>query len=120
MALSATITRRLQAGESSIQQVFVDQVTCAADAAYATGGSTGVKKYLRDKMVAATGGSEGEWGARTVLGVEGWGVLASVLYLFKYDAVNDKLLAFLASTGAQVADTTDLSAMTMNLTLMST
>lgn len=111
MALGTSITAVSLAGEGSAHQVFAQQITLAADSAYTTGGTVKATSHLRRYLAS--------YDTRAIVAVEGWGVLASVLYLFKYDAVNDKLLAFLASTGAEVANATDLSAMTMKLTVWS-
>lgn len=109
MALGTPASAGL-AGAAPDHQVFLQQFTLLADDAYATGGTL-LTKHLRRYT------TDDAFDMRQVVHAEGWGVLASVLYLAKYDAANDKLLMFLASTGAEVANATDLSDMTLNLTV---
>lgn len=112
MALSTTVTEvGTVAGAAPNHQVFIQNVTVAADSAYPTGGTVGFTTHIRKYLT--------KFDTRAVKHVEGWGVLAGVLYLAKYDATNDKLLMYLASTGAQVSNSTDLSSMTLNLTIWS-
>lgn len=111
-ALGATVTVLALGGNAPTEQVFVDVVSFLADTGYPTGGTLAFTKYLRDKI--------GEpWGARTLLSATGYGTLAGVLYTFIFDAANDTLLAYLGSTGAEVANTTALNAMTITMTAFS-
>lgn len=111
-ALGATVTTLALGGNAPTEQTFIDIISFAADTGYPTGGTADFTKYLRDKI-------GGPWGARTLLSATGYGVLAGVLYTFIWDAGADTLLGYLGSTGAEVANTTDLHLMTIKLTAFS-
>ena len=111
-ALGAAVTSLVAGGQAETEQVFADVVSFLADTGYPTGGTLLFRDYLRAKI--------GEpFAARTLISATGHGVLAGVLYTFIWDPVNDTLLAYLGSTGAEVADTTALNAMTITMTVFS-
>lgn len=111
MPLATPFTPVLNGGEGPNQNVFVDSITFPGDTAYPTGGSVAFQNFFQSKATV--------YGGRRVLHVDGWAYSGGALYLLKYDRANNKLRAFVASTGAEVGDTTNMSSMTVNATVWS-
>lgn len=106
MALGAMVSNNAAAAQGPI---FFDTVTVVGDAAYPTGGSTG----LQAKLQTLRGDG------RVIIEVtmnDGGG------YVAQYNPLNDKLIVFAQDAGGalgEVADTTDLSAVSLKMTIKS-
>ena len=97
MALTVTAGSIRQEGP-----VFFTPVSVAFDSSYPNDGSSGGESL--DYETYIPGGSDGVLLGAIVQGEDG--------YFFDYNSTVKKIRAFVESTGAQVADTTDLSALT--------
>lgn len=105
MALGGSITSRGKAG-SSPGPCFVENVSFPGDGAYATGGTVAFQSYVRTQLAKPN--------------LEIVDIIPGDCDDNKpeYDKVNDKLKVRVISTGAEVAATTNLSAVTFNLSVV--
>lgn len=106
MALGTTATIRARAGNRSEKEVHVDFLSFAGDGAYPTGGTAAFKAYVQNQTGKAID---------QVLGVipQSCGDNKP-----EYDIANDKLFVRVISTAAEVANATNLSAVTFNLIVL--
>ncbi len=106
MALGTAV---LAASSGSLRASFTQRVTIPGDDAYPTGGTL---EFAATYLVAAMGVTP------TIKSVQGYGLTSgAITHFVRYDAANDALIVYLLSTGAQVADTTDLSGVSFDLTV---
>ncbi len=108
MALG-TMTLNEKAIASGSCPSFQEDFSFPGDGAYPTGGTVGFQALVR----AATGVKE----ARTVQAVVD--ISGGATYYPVYDRANDKLKVFVRATGVEVADTTNLSATTFRVLVLS-
>lgn len=104
--MAATYTKQSagSGGKAASAPVFVDRVKFDADNSYPSGG------YPMDLTLV-----EGQ----TILAVVPMGESALADARVVYDHTNDKVQVFVPSTGAEVADTTDLTNLTALLLVLS-
>lgn len=102
MALGA-MTKQESVG--AVGPVFYDRISFAGDGAYPTGGTPGFQTAIQALLKAG----------RKVLTVIPGDCGDN---LVTYDSANDKLKCRVASTGAEVANAANLSAVTFNLTVV--
>lgn len=109
MALNyADATLGAQSSGIATRALFMDQVDVPGDASYATGG------YAMDSFVESLVEQ-----ARTVKNVLGFGTNGSTKVDVRWDATTSKMLVVSTTTGAQIANATDLSGYTFYLTIFS-
>lgn len=110
MALDPTLaTERALAGQAPSRPTYLHRLEFPGDAAYATGGSAAVEKFVQD----ATGDIV------TLLTINGYGYTAGALtHILQHDIVNDTLQVFVLATGAEAANAADLSGVTFQATVM--
>lgn len=104
MALG-TITRGDKSGEKPGAPTFVDVLAFPGDDSYPTGGTLGFEASVREALGQNV----------TVLGVIAGDCADNVPV---YDPAADSLKVFVRSTGAEVANTTNLSGVTFNLMVL--
>lgn len=100
------ITRGSEVGGQASAPIFVERLSFPGDSAYPTGGTAAFEVAYQ----AAT--AQG----RTIVTVVSDDCGDNKV---EYDRVNDKLKVRVISTGAEVANTTDLSGVTFNVTVIS-
>jgi hypothetical protein len=100
-----TITEKTVAAQGNATPIFLKPVSFAGDGAYATGGTADFQASVRADLGPALEVVE------VISGIAG-------NYIAQYDKANDKLLIRQISDGAEVANATDLSGTTFNLTLV--
>lgn len=93
----------IQVGDATAEPVFMAVFDYSGNASYATGGD--------DLDLATITNSNLPVGA-TILHVFFEMSDAATAHIFRYDAANKKVLAYLLSTGVQVAGAVDLSSVT--------
>ena len=98
-----TIT--IPGGADAQGPIFHDRISFVGDDAYPTGGTVGFNALLQ----AVT---KDQREVLAVIGNDGTNA-------YEYDFANDTLIARVMATGAEVADTTDLSGATANLLVIS-
>ena len=103
MALG-TPTRLASVGHSASAPTFSETLQLAGDGAYPTGGTLAFSAF-----VATAVGKE----SVDVIAVTDCGAFAATTV--QYDQVADSLISIVRATGAQVADTTDLSGTTFRI-----
>lgn len=108
MALT-TATVLAQIGWSPNNSTPIMNLSITGDAAYATGGSASFKAFVESKIGR---------GLESIVAVVGIGIGGGAGYHLSYDTANDKLLVHAGATGLQVANATDLSAVTFNATII--
>lgn len=106
MSLDTAATLDSQTGQVPLNPTFVIRLSFVGDASYATGGSANFQAFVR----AAVSGRAVE-----VMDVIAGDCGDNVPY---YDKTNDKLLTRVISTAAEVANTTNLSGVTFNVTVL--
>lgn len=108
MALGTGVLDLLVASGAGKGPVRFDLIHMPGDGAYPTGGTPGFEAYVREVLGLETN-------------VDVLGVISgdSGIYVAQYDRANDKLKVRTMATGAEVADTTDLSGTTFNLIVIS-
>lgn len=105
MALNpSTTTLGQQHGWSPTDaQITISIASMTGDASYATGGYSDFKALVEQKT---------ERGLESIVAVCGFGTGGGVRYDLKYNTSTSKLMVFVGSTGAEVANATDLSGIT--------
>lgn len=98
-----------QGGKSASTPVFIDEITFTGDTAYPTGGSAAFEAFIR----GATGIKEG----RTVDAVID--VTGNATHYPVYDKAANALKMFVRATGVEVANTTNMSATTFRVLVIS-
>lgn len=106
MALG-TFTKKAEAGFSPTDIAGVVNASLVGDSAYATGGTAAFSTFMQTKLERGV----------SVIAVFGIGIGGGAGYHLSYDATNDKLLVHVGATGLEVANATDLSAVTFNATV---
>lgn len=106
MALATPATLNAEHGEQPGAPSFMLRLSFPGDDSYPTGGTAAFQDFVR----AAVGGRAVE-----VIDVIAGDCADNVPY---YDKANDKLKVRVLSTGAEVANTTNLSGVTFNLTAL--
>jgi hypothetical protein len=116
MSLATAPTFVAYRNEGPSEQAYVDLITFPGDTSYPTGGSADFQAFYHSAVYAATGlKPEG----RAIVSAYGHGVVGGVLHTLVYDRANDKLLVYTGADGTQVANATNLSAVTFTLTVLS-
>ena len=106
----ANLSINEQEGQDPMSPTAIFRMSMAGDAAYATGGSAAVEASLAESLTRHS---------LSITSVSGYGLTAGALtHTVRYDAGNDKLIAYVLATGAEVADAADLSAVTFDLTFI--
>lgn len=103
-----TFTSKEQHGGEPGAPSYIEKLTFAGDAAYATGGSANFKTVVGTAIGRIV----------TVTDVRGYGYTAGALTHFvRYDDTNDKLLVYLLSDGTQASAAANLSSVTFDVTV---
>lgn len=101
---------RVAAESAAAERLFVDQLSFAGDSAYPTGGSTNFDQFVRDLT------NDG----RNVIAVIGNDCGANdVHYVPPVGSTPGKLKVYVRATGVEVANATDLSAVTFQVVVFS-
>lgn len=95
-----------QTGEAPGAPTFVERLSFVGDDSYPTGGTAAFQQFVRDIL----GGR-----AIEIIDIIPGDCADNVPY---YDKTNDKLKVRVLSTGAEVANATNLSGVTFNLTVL--
>lgn len=109
MALDYTAaTKRNQAGGVAHAPLFLDRIETPGDTSYATGGYT-MDSFLESLLEAS----------RSIQDIQGYGSNGTTKVDVRWNAATGKMLVLTTSSGAEVANATNLSGYTFYLSIWS-